>query len=431
MATLSDSLRQIKARLAELFPEEEIFEICRKLKYRFRQRVLNPAATVQLFLLQLLASVAMENLRHVARISVTAAAICKAKKRLPLKLLMELVGRSVPEDPLVRPQSLWKGFTLYLADGMSFMTPDTLELARRYGKAKNHRGTSFGYPAPKLLALIDAAGGFIRKVIALPWARHELTCLSRLFKAVGDGGLLLGDRGLVSFAHMALLMGAGIQGCFRLPRWQVVFNRGQISRRLIKRLGRQDLLVRWIGSRRPEWLSEKRWKALATQELTLRQISFRVCRKGYRTHWAWIVTTLLDPQQYSAQELIDLYSKRWQIEVYFRDLKRTLGLSLLSARTVLGVRKEILAFVLLYNLIRGVMKQAATQQRVHADRISFTAALNWLLWSSPGDPIPKLKVNRHNVRRSPARKLKNARHRFPQLNGSRDQTAKPACCVKL
>jgi hypothetical protein len=431
MATVSDSLKQIKAHLEERVSEKEVFGICAKLGHAFRKRILDPAVTVQIFLLQLLAKVAMDNLCHVARISVSAAAICKAKKRLPLQLLMELVARSAPQEPDGAQESRWKKFILYLVDGMSFMTPDTPELAQRYGKPKNHRGTSFGYPAPKLLALMDAAGGFIRKVIALPWARQEFTCLSRLFKAIGRGGLLLGDRGLVSFAHMALLIQAEIQGCFRLPRWQVVFNRGKASRHLIKRLGRQDLLVRWTAYRCPKWLGKKRWEALARQELTLRQISFRVCRKGFRTQWAWIVTTLLDPQQYPAQELIELYSKRWQIEVYFRDLKRTLGLSLLSAKTVLGVRKEILAFVLLYNLIRGVMKQAAIQQGEEPDRISFTAALNWLLWASPGEPVSTLKVNRRCVRRSPARKLKNARHRFSQLNGSRAETGKPACRAKL
>jgi hypothetical protein len=431
MATVSDSLKHIKAHLATLVSEKEVFGICAKLNHVFRDRVLNPAVTVELFLLQLLAKVSMENLGFVARISVSATAICNAKKRLPLKLLMELVARSAPEDPQGPPQSLWRGLMLYLADGMSFMISDTPELAKRYGKASNQRGKSPGYPVPKLLALMDFAGGFIRKVIALPCSRQEFTCLSRLFKAIGRGGLLLGDRGLVSFTHMAMLIQAETHGCFRLPRGQVVFNRGKGSRRLIKRMGRQDRLVRWTAYRCPAWLGKKRWEALAKQELTLRQISFRVCRKGFRTSWAWIVTTLLDPQKYPAQELIELYSKRWQIEVYFRDLKRTLGMKMLKAQDVLGVRKEILAFVLLYNLIRRVMKQAAIQQGVDADRISFIAALNWLLWSSPGEPVSKLKVNLRRLRRCPARKLKNARHRFTQLKGSRAATAKPACCVKL
>ena len=312
MATLSGSLRHVKQHLHQLVAETDIFDICRELGHKWRNRALNPATTVQLFLLQLLANVAMEGLRHVAGISVTAPAICKAKMRLPVHLLMRLVEQSVPQGP---PQSLWHGLELYLVDGMSFLTADTPALAKKFGKASNQRGTSNSYPVPKLLALMDFAGGFIRRVIPLPAARQEFTCLSRLFASVGKNALLMGDRGLVSFAHMALLMKAGIHGCFRLPRWQVTFGRGQCSRRLIDRLGKQDLLVGWIACRRPTWLSRKRWVPLSRQELVLRQIAYRVHRKGFRVQWAWIITTLLDSRNYPAEELIALYNQRWQIEV--------------------------------------------------------------------------------------------------------------------
>lgn len=427
MATVSNALRQVKAQLHDVHSDQDIFDICRRVGHRWRKRVLDPAVTVQLFLLQLLAKVAMQGLRHVANVSVTAQAICKAKGRLPLQVLMELVAHSAPAGP-VRPS--WKDLAVYLADGMSFMTPDTPELARRYGKAKNQRGTSFGYPTPKLLALMDF-GGVIHKVIALPWARQEFTCLSRLFGAVARGALLLGDRGLVSFAHMALLLRAGLHGCFRLPRWQVTFGRGKASRRKIRSLGKQDMLVCWKAYRRPAWLSKKRWQTLTNEVLTLRQISFRVYRKGFRIQWAWIITTLLDPEKYPAQELIELYSQRWQVEVYFRDLKKTLGIAMISARTVMGVRKEILAFVLLYNLVRRVMQQAAAVQLVSVDRVSFIDALRWLLWSSPGDAIPKLQLNAHRVRPAPPRRLKNARHPFPQLNDTRAALTKPPYTVRL
>ena len=427
MINVSRSLQHIKERLSDHAVPEQIEQVCRECGYRWRDRVLNPVLTVHLFLLQLLANVAMERLRRVAEVAITSQAICKAKMRLPLKVLMELLRRSVPGSP----QSLWKGLEVYLADGTCFKTPDTPALSRRYGKSRNQRGASYGYPTPKLLALMDLTGGYIRRAICLPAWRQEYTCLSRLFRAIPAYGLLLGDRGLVSFTHLAMLIQSGIQGCFRLPRGQVVHGRGKGSRRLIKRQGKQDYLVRWTATRRPKWLSVTRWLKLAEVELTLRQISFRVCRKGFRTNWAWIITTLLDPQQYPAEELAALYSKRWQIEVYFRSLKRTLGMSMVRARTIEGVRKEMLTFVLLYNLIRRAMSQAAIQQGVSADRISFIDAMDWLLWASPGAPVSKLKVNPVRHRRAPARKLKEARHRYSQLHGTRAATSKPACCVKL
>lgn len=447
MATLTGTLVHVKAHLQRLVPSDQIRQTCRNLGHIWRDRTLGPDVTVHLFLLQLLAGVALSGLRHVAAIPASAQAICRAKMRLPLQLLMEQVAASAPDGP---ERSLWRGLAVYLADAMSFMTQDTAALAARYGKPRNQRGTSMGYPTPKLLALMDFGGGFIRRVIALPWARQEFTCLSRLFKAIGSGALLLGDRGLVSFAHLALLMRANVAGCFRLPRGQVVHKHApkrrassggakggrrakhaSRSRRLISRLGPQDLLVRWTAARRPAWLGRRRWAALAAQPLTLRQIAFRICRPGHRPRWAWIITTLIDPRRYPAGELIKLYGKRWQIEVYFRDLKRTLGLRLISAKTPEGVRKEILAFILLYNLIRGVMQKAAQRQGVEPRRISFIDAMRWLLWSSPGTPLPDLLINPPRTRAAPPRRLKNARHRFPQLNKPRARLNKPPCHVML
>ena len=176
-------------------------------------------------------------------------------------------------------------------------------------------------------------------------------------------------------------------------------------------------------------MSKLRWLALP-QELTLRQIAFRITRPGYRTHWAWIITTLTDPQRYSAEELVQLYAKRWQVEVQFRDLKTTLGLKKLSAKTAAGVRKELLMFVLLYNLVRQVMLESARRQQVDADRISFIDAVRWMLWSSPTEPMPLLRVNPLRLQR-PTQKLKSARKRYGQLNQPRECLIKPASEAKL
>lgn len=104
---------------------------------------------------------------------------------------------------------------------------------------------------------------------------------------------------------------------------------------------------------------------------------------------------------------------------------------MISAQTVAGVRKEILAFVLLYNLIRRVMRQAADQQKVEADRVSFVDAVTWLLYSSPGEPVPKLRINRIRKRPSRPRRIKRGRHRFPQLNQPAASLRKPPCQAKL
>ena len=94
------------------------------------------------------------------------------------------------------------------------MTPDTPELAKRYGKAKNHRGTSFGYPIPKLLALL----GFWRtssegdRCLPTGHGRNSPACrrcLGVIAPAVAAGGPRTGE-----LCSPALLMRAD-HGCFR------------------------------------------------------------------------------------------------------------------------------------------------------------------------------------------------------------------------
>jgi hypothetical protein len=427
MATIGVALRSVKQQLDQWVNTQQIEQICRDLGHRWRERVLGPATTVHLFLLQLLAGVALNKLRHLCKLSVTGEAIRVAKRRLPLKLLSELVDRvRGPHESL----SQWNGLQVFIADALSFWTEDTPQLSRKYGKGKNQRGTSNGRPLPKLLATLDLNGGLIQKALTLPWSRNERTCLHRMLKVLPPLSILLGDRGLVGFAQVALMAAAGVQACLHLPRWLVVHGRGKGNHRRHKRLGRQDVLVRWRRDRRCAWMSKKRWNQLP-QELLLRQVAFRILRPGYRPQWAWIVTTLTDHRKYPAGQLVELYAKRWQVEVYFRDLKCTLKMGRPRARDVAGVRKEVLTFVLLYNLVRQVMLRAAERQQVEPQRLSFSDVTTWLLWSAPGEALPDFTVNAKRARPTQPRAVKQARKRWPPLRQSRASLCKPRCHAKL
>jgi hypothetical protein len=429
MASIVHALSRIKSELDQIAPAELIHEFCKQVGHRWRERILNPATTIQLMLLQLLAKVSLAGLRRVSKVAASAQAICAARKRLPLEVMIRLVeyaGKALGQTCI----DTWKGFRVVLADGSSFMTEDTPELAKTYGRARNQRGTSCSYPVPKLLALLDLASGLIHKLITLPCDRGERAALSRMFRYLQKGDLMLGDRGLASFAHLALMVAQGLHACMRVPEWLRVQGHGRTHGRPVKRLGQQDWLVRWMPDRRPRWMKPAEWKKMPA-ELTLRQIAFRLCRPGFRTRWAWVVTTLLDPVQYPAQEIVQLYERRWQVEVCFRDLKQSLGFRKLSAKRVAGVRKEVLAFVLLYNLVRRIMLQAARQQGVEPERISFIDAVRWLLWSEPGEPLPPLVVNPKRSRPSEPRMIKGGRRKHPRLKGRRRSLQRPRYVARI
>jgi hypothetical protein len=99
---------------------------------------------------------------------------------------------------------------------------------------------------------------------------------------------------------------------------------------------------------------------------------------GFRTREVIVVTTLLDPVEYSKDDLAELYRARWNQELDFRSIKTTMQMDVLRCKTPDLVRKEIWTHLLAYNLIRTVMAQAAEKHDVQPRTLSFKGALQTL-----------------------------------------------------
>jgi hypothetical protein len=100
-----------------------------------------------------------------------------------------------------------------------------------------------------------------------------------------------------------------------------------------------------------------------------------VRQRGFRTRRLVLVTTLTDAAAYAAEDLADLYRRRWQAELGLRSLKTTLQMDMLRGQAPALVRKEVRAHLLAYNVVRAVMAQAARQAGVRPDGLSFAGAV--------------------------------------------------------
>jgi hypothetical protein len=137
------------------------------------------------------------------------------------------------------------------------------------------------------------------------------------------------------------------------------------------------------------WMSRQTFDALS-EELLVREVRYRLVRRGRRTREVTVATTLLDEALYPKDAIAELYGIRWQVETHWRELKTTLRMRRLKCRTVAGARKELAVYALVYNLVRAVMVRAAARQRAPVDRVSFTDALRWVLSASPAPCAPPL-----------------------------------------
>lgn len=106
--------------------------------------------------------------------------------------------------------------------------------------------------------------------------------------------------------------------------------------------------------------------------------AFHCHTPGFRTDEITLVTTLLDEVAYPDAALADLYRRRWQIEVCFRDIKTTLGLDVLRTRTPEMIEKEIHMQAIAYNVVRALMLESARQHDLPACRLSFKGTVGVL-----------------------------------------------------
>ena len=141
-------------------------------------------------------------------------------------------------------------------------------------------------------------------------------------------------------------------------------------------MGPNDGLFVWRkGYQQSDIVSAAQWRALP-EEITVRIVRFHATIRGFRHRKITLVTTLLDPMAYPAEELAALYGRRWRLELCLRDVKTTLGMELLRCQSPAMAAKEVLAYLIAHNLVRCVMAEAALVHDADLDRLSFKGTLD-------------------------------------------------------
>ena len=432
MASITHALQQIKTDLGSVLSEEHIAQVCREVGHTWRTRLLDPIVTVHIFILQILhGNTAMTHLPRLVGRRFTAAAYCLARQRLPLAVLQTLVRQVVAQLQHTNDaEHRWRGHRTFFVDGSSCSMPDTPDLQEHFGQPSGQK-PGCGFPVAHLLALCDAATGTIIDLLASSWRIHDLTRMGELHPHLRDGDVLVADRGLCSYAHVALLFMQEVQAVFRMHQRIIVDFRphrppvegrhakGRPRSHWLAALGTLDQLVMWPKPAQPPRNVSAEVFATLPAYLVLRELRYRVGCRGFRTRAVTLVTTLLDPERYPVQALAELYGARWQIEVNFRHLKQTLGLDVLKSRSAVGVRKELLVFALVYNLVCQVMCETAAAQGVLVARVSFIDALRALAFASHGHGVTAVLVNPHRPGRIEPRVRKRRPKEYPLMTKPR------------
>jgi len=347
-----------------------------------RDRIFTPLLTLATFLGQILSDdhscqaavdrlIAWRAASKLPPCSADTGGYCKARQRLPEALLPRLVRDTADRLQDIAPAAwLFHGRRVVIADGSAVSMPDTPANQAAYPQHVLQK-PGCGFPIARIVVLIAlATGGVLDAAIGGGKGKRtgEMALLRGLHGRLRRDDVLLADSYYSSFDEVMALRQRGVDVVMR----QTGGRRSDFRRGT--RLGRADHLVAWHRSRnRPEWMSREEFAALP-RVMVMRELRVRVKQPGFRTRSFVVVTSLLDPAAFPSEELADLYRARWYAEIDLRSLKQTLKMDVLRCKTPAMVRKEFWAHLLVANLIRGVMAEAARRHGLRPRQLSFQGA---------------------------------------------------------
>jgi len=306
--------------------------------------------------------------------SAQTGAYCQARERLPEKFFADVacsVGRAL--DAKADQRWLWKGRRVYMFDGTTVSMPDTAANQEAYPQVYNQK-SGLGFPIARVGAIMSLCCGAIMNLGVCRYAgkgQSELGMLRTLWNLFQPGDVLLADRLMCAWTEMVMLKQRGVDSVCRLSSHRRAdFRRG-------KRLAHGDHIVKWPKPGKPRSIDRETYDALP-EFLTIRECRVRVEQPGFRIKTLTIATTLLDEDEFTKNDLTQLYRARWNNELDLRSIKSTMQMDELRCKTPELVRKEIWTHVLAYNLIRTVAAQAAATHDLLPRSISFKGAMQTL-----------------------------------------------------
>jgi len=300
-------------------------------------------------------------------ISSSTSAYCQARQKLDLELLESMLATlsltaSARNEPSMNRRVL-------VVDGTGISMPDTIDNQSVWPQP-NSQKIGCGFPQARICACFNLQTGLMHSYQVGNKKSAELPLFRKQWNTFKAGDIVLGDKGFCSFYDMSNLADQGIDTVMTLGVRKPTSN--SLAQRV---MGKDDVLVHW---KKPAACSKSypktEWEALP-ETLTIRQIKVTVDQPGFRSSHFYIATTLLDAEQYPTAVITDLYLKRWDVELFFRDIKTTMGLDILRCKTPEMVRKEIVMYWIVYNCIRCLMLSAADQHNVPVRRISFKGSV--------------------------------------------------------
>ena len=313
--------------------------------------------------------------------------LTKARYRIgaePLRWLFEKVANAWSDTSGLGG---YKGLALYGADGTHVRVQDSDDNFAHFGKPASRGGSGdAGYPQARLVALMNLSNRLLAGMRAGPWSNSEHTLVKELWALIPNDSLTIIDRGFINYLSFLELLTEGKNRHFMIRA------KSNTKIKIVRGLSDGSALgLLYPPSSLPQG------EDVMPGPIEVRVITYQ--HDGGKPNR--LLVTLTDHLAFPAQELIDLYHDRWELELGFDELKTHMleRKECLRSMKPEGVYQELWGQLLVYNLVRREMLLAAQAHELPPRRISFQSSLMWIrnVWltawrTSPGN-IPKSLAN--------------------------------------
>lgn len=296
--------------------------------------------------------------------------LCEGRQRLgvaALRRVFELVVR--PLATAQTPGAFYKGLRAMGIDGTVMDVPDTPANAERFARSSGGRGDG-AFPQVRKVSLVEL-GTHVEVAMAMGgWQDSEQKLVEQLWDKIPADALLIEDRGFFSYAHWKTLASRSVKLLVRL--------KSNLILRPIRQLPDRSFVAKIYPS------SYQRDKD--RDGILVRVIEYTLDdpqRTGHQEKHR-LLTNLFDHDWFPALELVCTYHERWEEELVFdeqkthQDPRRPGKAAHFRSQTPEGVEQELYALSLGHFVVRALMLEAAKEDNLDVDRLSFTGCLRIL-----------------------------------------------------
>jgi len=301
------------------------------------------------------------------------SALSQARSRLGFGAMKELYhSLARPMATKETPGAYCKGLLKVSLDGSDFDIQDTPENEKRFGRPGSHRREGGGaFPQAKIVGLVESATHAVFDAAIKRCRSGEQSAAKELLRSITEAMLVMWDRNFHSYELHKLIKEKGAQLLGRVKTGILFPVKENLS---------DGTFLSYLY---PDCYSRK----CKRNGILVRIIEYTFDdpnRPGFREKHR-LITSLLDPVAFPAQELIIEYHERWEEELAFAQIKvhqRAKGTPLRSL-TPDGVIQEIYGLLLAHYAVRALMHEAALKTKQDPDRLSFLSTLRIIQRYSP------------------------------------------------